>query len=184
MRRDPAGDIASVFDFLRFERERDPEGQRADSNGTGIAVAPDRTLWVGDAAGNRVAHLAADGTILTVVAFPQVNGEQAVPTGLAVGPDGNAYVALFRCQVPTKGKGGVARVEPNGTYEIAAAGLSNLIDVAFNAEGRLHVSEFAVDYAPRSGRVLRVTGDGTITPGVEGLNNLTSFAIDGAGESA
>jgi hypothetical protein len=41
--------------------------------------------------------------VQTVVAFPAIEGEQAVPTGLAIGPDNNAYVALFRCQTPTTG---------------------------------------------------------------------------------
>jgi sugar lactone lactonase YvrE len=140
-------------------------------------------LWVTDAAGNWVAHITPDGQVLTVVPFPAVNGEQAVPTGVAVGPDGNAYVALFRCQQPTQGKGGVARVKPDGTYDIAVSGLSNPIDVAFDSHGNLYVLEFAVDCAPETGALLRVGPDGSSTVVIDGLTYPTSVAFDTAGDA-
>lgn len=181
VKHNSVGPPTTVFDFAGFEEDYDPDGGGEDTNATGVAVANDGTLWVSDAAGNWVAHLAADGSVMVSVAFPPVNGEQAVPIGIAVGPDGHAYVTLFRCQVPTAGKGGVARVKPDGTYEIAVSGLSNPIDVTFDAAGTLYVLEYAVDYTPRSGRVLRVADGGATEVVVDDLNNPTSIALDSAG---
>ena len=176
-----AGGLARVFDFDRFEQERDPDGRGAGSNATGIAVAPDGTAWVSDAGGNWVAHLGPDGSVNRLVVFPAVDGEEAVPTGLAIGPDGLAYVALFRCITPTTGKGGVARVKADGTYDIVASGLTAPVDVAFSLEGELHVLEFAQDYAPNTGRLLRVAEGGAIEVLVDGLSYPTSLAFDGSG---
>lgn len=181
VKHNSSGPPSTVFDFAKFEEDYDPDGGGEDTNATGVAAASDGTLWVSDAAGNWVAHLAGDGSAIASVAFPQVNGEQAVPTGIAVGPDGRAYVTLFRCQVPTAGKGGVARVKPDGTYEIAVSGLSNPIDVAFDAAGTLYVLEYAVDYTPRSGRVLRIAHNDRTEIVIDGLNNPTSMVIDSAG---
>lgn len=175
------GSRARLFDFDRVERERDPDGRGAGSNATGIAVAPNGTVWVSDAGGNWVAHLSPDGSVNGIVAFPAVDGEEAVPTGLAIGPDGHAYVALFRCLAPTGGKGGVARVKADGTYDIVASGLTGPVDVAFTPQGELYVVEFARDYAPKTGRLLRVGDDGTPEALVDGLNYPTSLAIDGSG---
>lgn len=99
---------------------------------------------------------------------------------MAVDTDGHAYVALFRCQVPTQQKGGVVRIAPGGEYEIVAAGLSNPIAVRI-VRHELYVLEFAVDYQPSTGRLLRMT---TNVPEVilDKLNYPTAFAIahDGA----
>lgn len=181
VRLGPSGGLAELFDLERFERERDPDGRGPGSNATGIAVAPDGGLWLSDAGGNWVARLADDGQVRAVVAFPMVDGQEAVPTGLAIGPDGELYVALFRCLVPTAGKGGVARVKADGSWEIVAAGFSNPIDVAFDAAGALHVLEFATDYAPDSGRLVRVGAGGQADVLLDGLNYPTSLAIAASG---
>ena len=180
---DLAGNLTRLLDFDRLERDRDPDRLGPGSNATGIAVGPDGTVWVSDAGGNWVAHLASDGSVDRVVAFPAVDGEDAVPTGLAVGPDGNTYVALFRCIQPTEAKGGVARVRPDGAAELVASGLTSPIDVAFGPDGALHVLEFARDYAPSTGRVLRLAANGTTDVLADGLNYPTSFAIDGSGRA-
>jgi len=178
---DAAGNSATLFDLDRFERERDPDGRGVGSNATGVVVAPDGAVWVSDAGGNWAARLASDGSPAAVVAFPSVDGEEAVPTGLAAGPDGSVYVALLRCLAPTGGKGGVARMTSDGAYQIVATGLSMPIDVAFDAAGRLHVLEFAVDYAPNSGRLVRVGADGSMTVLVGALNYPTSLALTDSG---
>lgn len=175
------GTLTDVFDAGRFEKERDPDGQGPDSNLTSIAITKQGSLWVSDAAGNWVAHVSENGEVLSVVAFPEVDQEEAVPTGITIGPDGLAYVALFHCRTPTENKGGVARINPDGTFDIVVSGLSNPIDVAFDSAGRLHVLEFAVDFAPNTGRLTRVTEQGDIITELADLRFPTSFAIDGQG---
>jgi hypothetical protein len=77
----------------------------------------------------------------------------------------------------------VARVKPDGTYDIVASGLSNPIDVAFDAQGNLFVLEFAVDYAPATGRLVRVDADGAPTVVIDGLTYPTSVAFDPEGNA-
>jgi hypothetical protein len=181
VRRHATGEITSVFDFGLFEQDHDPDGGGPESNATGVAVAPDGTLWVDDAAGNWLARLDASGAVSAVSTFPEVDGEDPVPTGIAVGPDGSAYVALFRCQSPTVGKGGVAKIRSDGGYEIVVAGLSNPIDIAFDDSGAMYVLEFSVDYSPTSGRLLRINDSGHTEVVLDGLNYPTSLAIDNRG---
>lgn len=176
-----SGQVGVVFNFERFELDRDLDGRGPDSNGAGTALAPDGSIWVTDAAGNWAARLAPDGSVRASVLFPGVDGEDAVPTGIAAGPAGEAYVALFRCQVPTGGKGGVARVSPDGDFELVVTGLSNPIDVALDGKGALYVLEFAVDYAPETGSVHRVEPDGSLTLLQAGLSYPTAVVADGQG---
>ena len=77
----------------------------------------------------------------------------------------------------------MARVRPDGAAELVASGLTSPIDVAFGPDGALHVLEFARDYAPSTGRVLRLDANGTTDVLADGLNYPTSFAIDGSGRA-
>lgn len=181
VRAEAGGEWETVFDLNLLESEQDPDGAGVESNATGVALAPDGRMWVGDAAGNWIAHLTADGALETVVSFPQVDGEDPVPTGIAIGPDGAAYVALFRCRSPTAGKGGIMRVMRDGTYDLVATELSAPIDVAFDGQGAMLILEFAVDYAPESGRVVRVSKDGSREVMLYGLSFPTGLAVDAAG---
>lgn len=187
----PDGEITDLFSASEFESAHDPDAAGIDSNATGLTTNGEESVWITDAAGNWVAQLVPtdeddeDGQPLdvsTITVFPEVDGEDAVPTGVAVGPDGNAYVALFRCQQPTAGKGGVARINPNGSYEIVVEGLSNPIDVAFDATGRMYMLEFAVDYAPATGRLLAIQDDGSLATVLEHLTFPTSLAISEQGD--
>lgn len=68
----------------------------------GIAIAPDGSLYIADTSNHRIQHLAPDGTVLHVwgsfadaskVEPPASGGTFNEPWGIAVGPDGNVYVA-------------------------------------------------------------------------------------------
>lgn len=187
IRIDSDGTFIDQFSASEFEAKYDPDGTGPDSNATGLALVNDESMWITDAAGNWAAYLVpshATGALMDVAAvavFPAVDGEDAVPTGITVGTDGNAYVALFRCRQPTTGKGGIARIHPDGSFEIVVEGLSNPIDVGFDALGRMYVLEFATDYAPRTGRLLMVRGDGRVETILDGLTFPTSLAIDDRG---
>uniref|UniRef100_A0A831X930 ScyD/ScyE family protein n=1 Tax=Thermorudis peleae TaxID=1382356 RepID=A0A831X930_9BACT len=99
LKRTSDGAWIEVFDFTGFEYLVDPDGNGPNSNAYGVAVSMDGDVWVSDAGGNWVARLTEDGAVAAYATFPQVNGEDAVPTGIAIGPDGSAYVTLFRCQI-------------------------------------------------------------------------------------
>jgi sugar lactone lactonase YvrE len=55
------------------------------------------------------------------------------------------------------------------------------VDVAFDTRGRMYVLEFAVEYAPQSGRLLRVEADGEHVEVISNINFPTSIAFDGKG---
>ena len=100
---------------------------------------------------------------------------------MAIGPDGDLYVALFRCRAPAIGKGAIARVRSDGSFSLVATALTGPIDVAFGPEGELYILEFASDYAPDTGRLLRMGSGATPDVLLDSLNYPTSLAVDGAG---
>jgi hypothetical protein len=59
--------------------------------------------------------------------------------------------------------------------------LTTPIDVAFDATGVMFVLEFAADYTPGSGRLLRRSGRTALEVMLDGLNFPTGLAADPAG---
>ena len=90
--------------------------------------------------------------------------DNPVPTGIALGPEGDLYVALFTHLPYETGTGSIVRVAPEGAVAVVT-GLTTPIDVGFDLEGRMYVLEFSGGYDPRgpeglfkpdSGRLLRI----------------------------
>jgi sugar lactone lactonase YvrE len=94
-----------------------------------------------------------------------------VPTTVALGPDGYYYVGtLTGFPFPVDGAI-VYRVPPaGGTPEVYATGLTNIIDIAFGADGSLYVLEIAKNGLLAAfggndwtGALIQVASDGTQT---------------------
>ena len=87
---------------------------------TGVAVAPDGTVWIVDSS-NFVMHINADGTI------SDLSGGLTNPEGAAAGSDGTVYVA---------DRGAYRIASPNGNGgTVSFAGIQFL--AGFNGDGRL-----------------------------------------------
>ncbi len=150
-----------------------------ESNPWGLARIEDATL-VADAAGNDLLIVDDDGTVDWMTVFPsqlastaylldlvdcddppedlgfvctlppQIPAE-AVPTSVAVGPDGNYYVGELTGFPATPGMSRVWRVEPGTTNELCPSdgctqvlenqSFSAIIDVAFGPDGTFYVLE-------------------------------------------
>jgi sugar lactone lactonase YvrE len=172
--------LTVLFAHERLEAERDPDGRGIDSNAGPVVVGTDGTIWTADSSGNWLAHLDSAGEVISLVVFPEVDGGPAIPTGVAVSPKGDVFVSLFRCRQPAAGRGGIVRIVPPHGYEIVVDGLNNPVAVAVGGDDTIYVAEFALDYRPRSGRLLAIR-QGMRKVLMDGLSYPTSLAWDPRG---
>jgi hypothetical protein len=159
--------------------------------------------WVvADAAANSLLQISPSGQVHLLARFPAVTETapagvfgpspvtvkaQAVPTSIAVGPDGALYVGLLR-GVPSKpGTAYIYRVVPGHQAKIWARGLTAVTAIAFDRHGRLLATEFSTAglLAPPTvpGALVRISNHGhTVTQlPVPGLFQPTGLAVGSRG---
>ena len=174
----PSGKFGCSEDFGDYEAENNPDGFVPDSNAYGLLALPGRVI-VADAGGNDLIQVAANGEMSTLAVFPPVPRPtpgppfvQAVPTSVALGPDGNFYVGQLTGGPFTVGLANVYRVpSTGGTPEVAFSGFTNIIDLAFGTDGSLYVLEIVRNAIPnfgQGGRLVRIAPDGTRTDIISG----------------
>jgi hypothetical protein len=135
-----------------FETEVDPAGDGSEegSNPFDLARLNGHTALVADAAGNSLLIVDQKGTIDWVATFPEQGGAEAVPTSVAIGPDGAYYVGeLTGAPFPT-GVSRVWRIAPDTRHvacgtdpacSIVVTGRTAIIDLQFGPDGRLYVAQ-------------------------------------------
>ncbi|HEX3779566.1 MAG TPA: ScyD/ScyE family protein [Pseudonocardiaceae bacterium] len=115
---------------------------------------------------------------------------QAVPSSVAVGPDGALYVGLLRGVPSLPGTAEVDRIVAGKAPEPVVTGLTRVSDIAFDAKGRLDILESGTTgggVAPTStGALLRATLHGSkpttaTNLEVHGLNSPVGLAIARSG---
>ena len=167
-RQAPDGTISTVLDIHAYQ-DGDPDldnkpGQPdpTESNPYGLTALPSNEVLIADAAGNDIIRVGADGDAVTVARFPlrTVSGEaaEAVPTSIAIGRDGWAYVGQLVGVPGTPGSANIWRLNPNAEDAVCTAaaanaacsvwktGFTSIIDLAFNPNnGTLYVYEIAED---------------------------------------
>lgn len=194
----------ALFDLAAYDAANDPAGDGVDSNPVGLLAQGEDFLAV-DAGGNSLLRLGRDLQISTLATFgsrdvpaPPFLGlppgammpMQAVPTSVAAGPDGALYVGQLTGFPFPAGAANVYRVPAEGGEpEVFASGFTNVIGVAFDATGRLHVLQIGNGFAGPGGppllapgRLIRVEADGSRTVLYENLYYPGGLAIgpDGA----
>jgi sugar lactone lactonase YvrE len=132
---------------------------------TGVAVAPDGTIYLGLLSGGpfppgaaKVLKVGSDGSLTDYA-----TGLTMV-VGVAVGPDGNVYASQistnFGGQQPAPGN--VLRIKSDGTTESVVEGLVLPNGIAFDKDGNLFVAAMTVGFgppgSPPQGMVLRFDG--------------------------
>lgn len=167
-------------DLAAFEQLNDPDGAGPDSNPGGITRARGGYAAV-DAGGNTLLHIDTDDwSITTLAVFPKrMMGapfpSDAVPTSVAVGPDGAYYVSQLTGFPFPPGAANVYRVVPGSQPTVFATGLTNVTDLAWY-QGRLYVvqlSDAGLANTPENqlpmGSLIAIAGDGTKTTVAAGL---------------
>jgi sugar lactone lactonase YvrE len=194
------GQVTQVADTWGFESAQNPDGHVLDSHPYDIIAGPDGNLLVADAAGNDLLRInPASGEIQTVAVFeglpsplpnPGRGGAQEsdpVPTGVAIGQDGNIYVGFLSGFPFLPGAAKVVQVSADGQVTDYATGLSTLTDLVAGPDGNLYAVQFA-DFseqgpAPNSGRVIRIGEGDTSEVVVEGLSFPTAIDFNSNGDA-
>jgi sugar lactone lactonase YvrE len=185
------GTWTNVVDVSAHETAENPDGGELDSNPYALERVDDGYL-VADAGANALLHVSDEGDISTVAVFPDVLVEfppgsgdmipmQAVPTSIDVGPDGAYYVGQLTGFPFPVGGANVWRVVEGEDPEVFADGFTNIVDIAFDADGNLYVVEIAHNSllsGDLTGAVIRVDEDGNKTlVASEGLTMPGGIAI-------
>jgi hypothetical protein len=157
---------------------------------------------VADAAANSLLQISPSGHIHLLARFPAVTETapagvlgpspvtvkaQAVPTSIAVGPDGALYVGLLRGVPSDPGTAYIYRVVPGHQPTIWARGLTAVTAIAFDQRGRLLATEYSTGglLSPPTtpGALVRISHHGrTVTTlPVSGLFQPTGVAVGGNG---
>jgi hypothetical protein len=157
---------------------------------------------VADAAANSLLYVTTGGKVHLLARFPTKREKapagvlgpkpvtvdaQAVPTSVAVGPDGALYVGELRGVPSLPGTAFIYRVVPGHAPKVWARGLTAVTAIAFDHHGRLLATEFSTGglLAPPTvpAALMRVSRDGkTVTSlHVPGLFAATGVAVGARG---
>jgi len=160
--------------------------------------------WVvADAGANDLLYVSAAGRVSMLARFPSVAEQlpagvlgnptpitvkaQAVPTSVAIGPDGALYVGLLRGVPSDPGTAYIYRVVPGHKPVIWARGLTSVTAIAFDRQGSLLATEFNTGglLSPPTvpGALVRISNNGqTVTTlPVPGLYQPTGLAVSADG---
>ena len=160
---------------------------------------------VADAGANDLLFVSRTGKVSVLAVFPTIRERaaagtysptqkraieadaQAVPTSVAVGPDGALYVGELGGMPFDRGTSDVYRVAPGQGPKVYARGFSAIGDIAFDSQGRLLVLELdrkglgdpgLNDGHPASGAIIRIARSGKrATVASTGLDFPTALAV-------
>jgi len=175
----PGATPEAVLDILAYQAvDIDPfdinippppdEPNPGESNPNGIAPLWNNDVLIADAAGNDLLRVSPNGDAVTVARWrtedipntipglPSVMAAEAVPTTVAIGPGGWAYVGQLIGFPGTPGTAHIWRVnpfaedalcdvtDPNKDCSVWKSGFTSIFDIAFNRHnGTLYVYEIA-----------------------------------------
>ena len=166
-----------------------------ESNPYSMALDGSNNIYVVDAAANAIAKVTPNGTISTLVTFPDIPNPtpvgppmiNQVPTRIIANPMGGFYVSIYTGFPFPTGRALIYKMTEGGVLTPFATGLSNINELATDPNtGELYALQhgsFAVPagYAPSSARILRIKPDGTNQVVATGFGLAAGMAIDKMG---
>lgn len=173
--------IEMVADLFDFEEKNDPDGTGVvDSNPFAVAALNANTALVIDSGANDLLRVDQKGNVEVVAIFPDelvstqniknlfgcpesqaqfcnlppMLPAQAVPTSVAIGPDGYYYVGELKGFPAPTGESNIWRISADATGAICGSspdcvkafdgGFTSIIDMVFDKNGMLYVAELDV----------------------------------------
>jgi hypothetical protein len=178
----PGGRVLPEVDLRAYEGRFNPDHGIDESNPFAVLAQPGAEL-VTDAGGNSLLRVETNGDISTIATFPsRVNGRStdAVPTGVAIGPDGAYYVSELSGVPFSMNAALIYRVAPGQAPTIYLTSFTTAIDLKFGPDGSLYVLEHSSGPAffAGPGKITKITPGGTRSTVATGLDRPTSMVID------
>jgi hypothetical protein len=179
----PNGTVTYTVDVSEYEKQANPDQGPVESNPYGLLEGVGERVVV-DAAGNTLLGVAPSGRISTGAVIPsraQGRNTDAVPTSVAIGPDGAYYVGELTGSPFAPGEARIWRIMPGQAPQVYCSGFSFIIDLDLDRRGNLYVLEHASGplgpFLGTPGQLLRVGRDCSKTPVSTGLAAPTSVAL-------
>ena len=182
----PNGSTTTVADLSEFQKANpvaNPEPDDFEPDGTWYSMVAVRgALYAVEPNHGEIDRITPDGQISRVVDLSASEGH-VVPTSIAY--HGNFYVGNLGTFGPSHQPENIYKVTPSGQIKAVAGGLSEVLGVAFDDQGRMYVLESStggVAPIPGTGDVVRIDDNGSRTVLAEGLLFPTgmTFGPDGA----
>lgn len=157
--RTSRGGSRLIANLFAFEADQNPDGSGIDSNPYDVYSLGGQSTLVVDAAGNDLLRVDNQGNVEVVAVFPLGEPDpvfgippEAVPTSVAVGPDGYYYVGELTGFPAPLGTSSIWRIAPDASEamcgepdsdceKIFDGGFTSIIDLEFDADGTLYVAE-------------------------------------------
>ncbi|MFB6249481.1 MAG: ScyD/ScyE family protein [Salinibacter sp.] len=200
------GKTRLVADLYAFEKENNPDGAPLiDSNPYDVQSLGGRAALVADAGGNDLLRVDNQGNVEVLAVLPTEpvptanikglvgcpNGPpgicglppmipaQAVPTSVAIGPDGSYYVGELKGFPAPTGESNVWKIAPDASgarcpsphcRKVFDGGFTSIIDLRFDDSGTLHV----VELEEKSWFAVEALGPGARSGGTVNACNLST----------
>jgi hypothetical protein len=183
--------IADLSSWMALNPVANPDTDDFEPDGSWYGIVAARgAFYANEANGQQVVEVGLDGSItrivdLSTVFVPGSSVDWQGATGIAY--HGNFYFANLGSFPAIPGTQGIWKLTPSGNIQLAASGLTAVLGVAFDAQGRMYVLEtftvpgFPGPSAANTGEVVCINGDGSINTVATGLNFPTgiTFGPDG-----
>jgi len=180
-----SGEWRFISDIGQFEIDNNPDNGPIDTDPFGLLAEPGSVV-VADSGANDLVRVYANGDVSLLATFPSrssspprpsfapkpnLQTSDAVPTAVAVGPDGAYYITELTGIPFTDGRANIYRLDPAVDTlphvftldEAFLTGFKTIMDLAFDRDGTLYVVQYgsAALGLAGNGLLIRIVPDKT-----------------------